>query len=326
MRPHDDSLPVEEFIQALTSQLDRAQRTLALKAKAGLPLTFAVKEMEVDLRAHLFMEAGRVRMQSAGPADAGASVMRLSFTTITRPMIEENTFEVEAGDVTLDEALGDDVSEEERRRLEWAGIHTVSQLRQLEEEGGKEALEQVVQIPAVRLRQALARATRPIVRAVTPLPTPEPAAPSAPVGDGAVGLRPADLPVAPRPPLGPVVAPDRTPPLDPTATSAPGLRPAIGVVDAPIRAVAEPVRRLRVGGANLLRGGVAPTVKLGGRPVSVVQATDRELVLDVPEGPIAGDLVVEPAEGLAATFSLDGWDDAPGADEPAPAPEDAPDA
>ena len=45
MNGRDPGLPIENFIQALTSQLDRAQAALALKARAGLPLTFAVKDL-----------------------------------------------------------------------------------------------------------------------------------------------------------------------------------------------------------------------------------------------------------------------------------------
>lgn len=33
----DQGLPIEDFIQALTSQLDRAQATMAVKARFGLP-------------------------------------------------------------------------------------------------------------------------------------------------------------------------------------------------------------------------------------------------------------------------------------------------
>src|SRR4051794_3442578 len=89
-------LPLEQFIQALTSQLDRAQNTLALKARAGLPLTFAVKELSLDLRTHVEMVGSVVRLRPAGPGDVDASTVHLSLTTITRPMIEENTMALAA--------------------------------------------------------------------------------------------------------------------------------------------------------------------------------------------------------------------------------------
>ena len=58
--------PVEEFLQALTAQLDRAQDTLALKVRAGRPLTWALKDLAIDLRVFLEVDsAGRVLLRTA---------------------------------------------------------------------------------------------------------------------------------------------------------------------------------------------------------------------------------------------------------------------
>jgi len=166
----EGGLPIEQFIQALTSQLDRAQSAMALKARAGLPLTFAVKDLSLDLRAHIEMVGSVVRIRPAGPGEAEASTLRLSLTTITRPMIEENTVQMSAepDEPSLKEVLGDAISDEEQRRLEWAGVQTVSQLRDLHRRTGEQALERVAQIPAMRLRAALERASRPFVSRVLP--------------------------------------------------------------------------------------------------------------------------------------------------------------
>ena len=162
----NNGLPVEDFIQALTSQLDRAQSTMAVKARFGLPLTFAVKDISIDLRAHVTMSHNQVLIHPASPDDREASVIHLSLTTITRPMIEENTVQFEPGDVPITSVLNDELDEEEKRRLEWAGIRTVSQLRDLEKQGGQQMIEQVAQIPAMRLRQALQRASKPHISQV----------------------------------------------------------------------------------------------------------------------------------------------------------------
>ena len=61
-------LPIEQFIQALTSQLDRVQSSMALKMHAGLPLTFAVKDLTLDLRAHVEMAGSVVRIGRPSPA------------------------------------------------------------------------------------------------------------------------------------------------------------------------------------------------------------------------------------------------------------------
>lgn len=163
MPEYAEGLPIEEFIQALSSQLDRAQAALAVKAKFGLPLTFAVKDISIDLRAHVSVNQSRVLITPAGPNDPGGSIIHLALTSITRPMIQENTLDLEPNEPTLQEVLGEEISDEERRRLEWAGIRTVSQLRELERQNSENVIEQVAQIPALRLRAALHRASQPRV-------------------------------------------------------------------------------------------------------------------------------------------------------------------
>ena len=170
MSDRDGGQPIEQFIHALTSQLDRAQSALALKVRAGLPLTFAVKDLSLDLRAHVEMTGSVVRIRPAGPGDGEASMLHLSLTTITKPMIEENTVQLAAdpSEPSLKEVLGPGVSEDEQRRLEWAGIHSVRQLRDVQRQGGEQALERVAQIPVMRLRAALERANQPHVSGVFP--------------------------------------------------------------------------------------------------------------------------------------------------------------
>jgi hypothetical protein len=160
----DPGLPLEQFIQALTSQLDRAQETMALKARAGLPLTFAVKDLTIDLRTHIGMTGSVVHIRPAGPGDGEASVLHLALTTITRPMIEENTQSLDAEKgPSVQEVLGDKLGPDELRRLEWAGIRSVSQLRELQKDTGTEVIGRVSQLPIDRLRAALAAAAAPHV-------------------------------------------------------------------------------------------------------------------------------------------------------------------
>ena len=162
----DGSLPLEHLVQAITAQLDRAQETMALKARAGMPLTFAVKDLSLDLRTHVEVRGVEVRLRPAGPGEVETSVLRLALTTITSPMIEENTFvSADHDDVSLDELLPD-ASEDDRRRLEWAGIRTVGQLREIERSAGGDVLQRVSALPVDRLRSALQRASRPAISEV----------------------------------------------------------------------------------------------------------------------------------------------------------------
>jgi len=188
MNGHDTGLPIEHFVQALTSQLDRAQSALALKARAGLPLTFAVKDVSLDLRAHVEMSGSVVRLRPAEPGETDASVLHLSLTTITKPMIEENSVELsaKADEPSLKEALGPDITDDERRRLEWAGVYNLSQLQALERQAGPDAIGRVAELPVDRLRRALSLAAAPRILRVTPV---------APPGSGGNGRPAAEPPL-----------------------------------------------------------------------------------------------------------------------------------
>ncbi len=166
------ALPLENFIQAVQSQLDKAQTAMAVKAhNLNLPLTFAIKDITLDLRAQVEFTAGEIRIRPAGAADVQASVFHLVFAAITRPMIEENAVAFADGphDTSLDE-LGDGLSEEDRRKLEWVGVRTVSKLKESMARGGDSAIGRVTNLPIDRLRKALERASAPLMEHVVPVP------------------------------------------------------------------------------------------------------------------------------------------------------------
>ena len=166
----DSTLALESFIQAVQSQLDNAQTAMAMKAQnLNLPLTFAIKDISMDLRAHVEFARAEIRIRPAGPGDQEASTFHLVFTAITRPMIDENAiaFSESPHDRSLDD-LKDDLSDEERRRLEWIGVRTVGKLRELQQRGGERAVGRITSLPVDRLRRALERATAPLVEHVLP--------------------------------------------------------------------------------------------------------------------------------------------------------------
>lgn len=237
-------VPIEQFIQALTTQLDRAQNAMAMKAEnLDLPLTFAVKDLSLDLRAHVDVVKSEVRIRPAGPADQTASTLHLTLTTITRPMIREN-----AKSLSFDESqtqLNDaDLTDEEQTRLEWAGIHTIDQLQKLSDTGKGKEVERVASLPVDRLRQALARASVPQVHRIEP------------------------------------------------SGMAQGLE-------------ADGIPYLRVQGKNLMRNG-PPRVSISGQSISVLKATNQELLIAPAAHQLAGTLVVEtgPDGRTEAAFDL----------------------
>lgn len=166
------ALPLENFIQAVQSQLDKAQTAMAVKAhNLNLPLTFAIKDITLDLRAQVEFTAGEIRIRPASAGDVQASLFHLVFAAITRPMIEENAIAFSDGphDTSLDD-LGDGLSEEDRRKLEWVGVRTVAKLKENMARGGDQAIGRVTNLPVDRLRKALERASAPLIDHVVPVP------------------------------------------------------------------------------------------------------------------------------------------------------------
>lgn len=165
----DAGVPFDLFIQALTEQLDKAQAAMSLKASVGkLPLTFAVKEVSLDLRAFVQVLDDDVYVRPAGPGESEASSIKLQLTTITKPMIEENSVDYSTEDpkFTLREALAGEISEDEQRRLERIGVRTVQQLNELKQKAGTDVIARLSRMPVNRLQQALMRAAAPRVSKV----------------------------------------------------------------------------------------------------------------------------------------------------------------
>lgn len=162
-------VPLDLFIQALTEQLDKAQAAMTIKARVGkLPLTFAVKDVTLDLRVFVQMLDDDVYLRPAGPGESEASTVRLALTTITKPMIEENAadFRADESEFSLKTALGDQFSDEEQRQLERIGVRTVSQLNELKETAGADVIARLSRMPVNRLQQALLHAAAPRVTRV----------------------------------------------------------------------------------------------------------------------------------------------------------------
>jgi hypothetical protein len=163
----DGSFLVEEFLDAIASQLDRTQDALAFKA-INRPLTYAIKDFSLQLQVFVEMDAdGHVRFRSSGPNETGASTISIGFTTITRPMIEENTVALATSRTPSLAEAG--FAPEERRRLERLGVRNTSELRRLGSSDGvgATAVSRLTQIPVARLRQAL-QLGRPAVTSVRP--------------------------------------------------------------------------------------------------------------------------------------------------------------
>ncbi|MCB9762526.1 MAG: hypothetical protein H6739_22195 [Alphaproteobacteria bacterium] len=161
------AFPVEDFIQALIHQLDNVQDALALKVKTGRPLTWALKDLSLDLKVFVEVDPrGTVTLRSAGPNEEGASTVHITLSTITRPMIEENTyaFEADTDPRSLDElGASAGLSDEQLRKLRVLGVRTAGQFRKLAESENQRAVQAQSGIPVNDLMRALQASSRPTV-------------------------------------------------------------------------------------------------------------------------------------------------------------------
>ena len=162
---------VQDFLEAITSQLDRTQDAMRLKA-INRPLTYAIKDFSMELKAVVDMGAdGEVKLRPTSGSEQGASVLKIGFTTITRPMIEENTVSLsQTKSPGLDE-LG--FNPEEKQRLERVGVRNAAELKRLQQNTGKEGIARLTRIPLEKVQQRLDKLEPRINRVgpVRPSPT-----------------------------------------------------------------------------------------------------------------------------------------------------------
>lgn len=151
--PPGSGYPIEDFLEAITAQLDQTQDALRLKA-VNRPLTFALKDFNIDLKVFVEMDAqGRVTFRPAGPNESGASTVSIAFTTITRPMIEENTISMAMTQAPGLDELG--LAREEQARLAKIGVRNAAQLRNLQRSAGEDTLSRQTGVDLGKIRDAL---------------------------------------------------------------------------------------------------------------------------------------------------------------------------
>jgi hypothetical protein len=250
------SFLVEDFINSITVQLDKVQDALRLKS-VNRPLTYALRDFSLDLQVFVELDPqGNVRFRNSAANETGASTVRLGFTTITKPMIDENTISMA---VTRSPSLDEiGLAPEERRRLEQIGVHNAAQLQNLSSTTGTGTVARLADLRIDRLRQALDLG-RPTVKQVTPGPTQPP--------------------------------PSFSPPLNPSPS------PIIRIpFDAP---------HLNLHGSGLVGVGGPATVRLNRQPLSVLQADDDRLIVNLPETPRSGALEVTLPDGNQVSYHLE---------------------
>lgn len=269
------SLPIEEFLEAVTAQLDKTQDALRMKA-VNRPLTFALKDFAIDLSVFIEMnEQGDILFRPSGPNESGASTVQVGFTTITRPMIEENTVSMEMSKSPSLEEVG--LAPRERTRLERLGVRNAAQLRRLEASAGNVTMARLSGVNVDRLRNALQLGPPRLSEIST--------------DDGV------SLPDTSQGPVGNEMAP-----------SIPGNGGSpVKAGRGPILNIRPGERRLKLKGENLIDGGL-PSVRLNKRKLKISRASDHEITLELPDNIDShngnSQLEVELPGGPIETFSV----------------------
>ena len=122
---------LENFLDSLILELDKAQDTLALKGVTR-KLTYTVKDVAFDL--HLFpsYENGKLKFQMAKPGEEGGSRISFQLGSITDRQIRETANEpISRDDIAIDklEGVDDDVKNELRK----LGVHSTRDLERLDQ-------------------------------------------------------------------------------------------------------------------------------------------------------------------------------------------------
>jgi hypothetical protein len=124
------SWKLEQFLDSLILELDKAQDTLALKGLTR-KLTYTVKDVALDLNIFPTLEDGKVKFQMAKPGDTGGSRISLQLGSITDRQIRENANEPPSKDDLELDAL-DDVDEDVKESLRKVGVTSTRDLEKLD--------------------------------------------------------------------------------------------------------------------------------------------------------------------------------------------------
>lgn len=126
----NETWQLESFVDSLVVELDRARETLAVKSM-NRPLSYAVKDLSLDLQIFPTYEGDSVRFRTAEPGQAGYSTINLQLASITDQQIRATTKPPPARDeVPIDEAPIDPGAVQKLRKL---GVRSVNDIEKLEE-------------------------------------------------------------------------------------------------------------------------------------------------------------------------------------------------
>lgn len=123
---------LEEFVDALVLELDKAQDTLAVKGHAGTrKLSYSVKDVALDLNIFPSYDGNEVRFTTAQPGEAGASKISMQLGSISENLIKETTKKpISRDDVSIEAIEG--IDDDTKRSLQKIGINSARDIEKIE--------------------------------------------------------------------------------------------------------------------------------------------------------------------------------------------------
>lgn len=130
MATSNRSWNLESFLDSLIVELDKARETLAIKA-INKPLTYAVKDVNLEMQLFPSFDGDNVRFITAQPGQEGASKIAIQLGSITDQQIRKTTKEPNtAQDVSID--LIDEIDTETKNTLRKIGVTSVNDLDKIQ--------------------------------------------------------------------------------------------------------------------------------------------------------------------------------------------------
>jgi hypothetical protein len=124
---------LKSFMDSLIVELDRAQDVLAVKGLTR-PVTYTVRDVDVDLRCFPMFDGRQVRFLTAQPGEDGSSALRFSLGSISAGTIRDSAPPPpEADDVTI--ATLEDLDDEAKQALAAVGVRSSRDLKRIADRG-----------------------------------------------------------------------------------------------------------------------------------------------------------------------------------------------
>jgi hypothetical protein len=159
LTPHNENWDLRSFVEAVTSELDRAQDILRVKS-LNRPLTYSVQDLKLNLNVFAEYDGDSVRFRTAEPGEQGASQMEFKLGSITDRMVAETTRPLPtAEDVPLEELAETNIEPEQRRTLKRLGVDSKRDIERLAKRQVR-----VGGVDFAALAEQMDRATRPRLR------------------------------------------------------------------------------------------------------------------------------------------------------------------